>query len=123
MTSIRNLRSFAVSSSRLLTELERKKAFVQLRVGKPMSWKQESDRDAISKTFEFNNFSDAWAFMTRVALDAEKMDHHPEWFNVYNKVDVLLTTHDCQGLSQKDINLAMKMDEFYQKILPTNSTC
>lgn len=122
MTSIRNLRSFAVSSSRLLTELERKKAFVQLRVGKPMSWKQESDRDAISKTFEFNNFSDAWAFMTRVALDAEKMDHHPEWFNVYNKVDVLLTTHDCQGLSQKDINLAMKMDEFYQKILPTNST-
>jgi len=87
-----------------------------------MSWKQESDRDAISKTFEFNNFSDAWAFMTRVALDAEKMDHHPEWFNVYNKVDVLLTTHDCQGLSQKDINLAMKMDEFYQKILPTNST-
>jgi len=56
--------------------------------------------------------------MTRVALMAEKMDHHPEWFNVYNKVDVTLTTHDCQGLSKKDITLAMKMDAFYHDFFP-----
>ena len=68
------------------------------------------DRDAISKRFVFTDFNQAWGFMNRVALVAEKMDHHPEWFNVYNKVDVTLSTHDCGGLSDKDIKLALFMD-------------
>lgn len=67
-------------------------------------------RDAIQKTFQFRDFNEAFGFMTRVALKADKMNHHPEWFNVYNKVDVTLSTHDCQGLSQRDITLATFID-------------
>jgi 4a-hydroxytetrahydrobiopterin dehydratase len=70
----------------------------------------ENDRDAIKKHFEFKNFSEAFAFMTRVAMKAEQMDHHPEWFNVYNKVDITLTSHDCNGLSDRDIRLARFVD-------------
>ena len=73
-------------------------------------WNDLQDRDAISKRFVFTDFNQAWGFMNRVALVAEKMDHHPEWFNVYNKVDVTLSTHDCGGLSDKDIKLALFMD-------------
>lgn len=62
---------------------------------------QLEDRDAIKKTFVFMDFNQAWRFMSGVALLAEKLDHHPEWFNVYNTVDVTLTTHDCSGLSKK----------------------
>ncbi|KAJ1369278.1 putative pterin-4-alpha-carbinolamine dehydratase [Parelaphostrongylus tenuis] len=69
-------------------------------------WKMVDGRDAIKKEFQFKNFNEAFGFMTQVALKAEKMDHHPEWFNVYNKVDITLSTHDCNGLSQKDITLA-----------------
>lgn len=61
---------------------------------------------ALSKTFTFKNFVDAFGFMTKVALYAEKKDHHPEWFNVYNRVDITLTTHDCGGVSDKDLDLA-----------------
>ncbi len=75
-------------------------------------WTQVADRDAINKVFKFKDFSQAFAFMTRVALKAEVMDHHPEWFNVYNKVDVTLTTHDADGLSQKDIDLAAAMEDY-----------
>ncbi len=67
-------------------------------------------RDAIAKTFQFKNFIDAFGFMSRVALKAEKMDHHPEWFNVYGKVEVTLATHDVGGLSALDIKLAAFMD-------------
>ena len=75
-------------------------------------WKMdESGRDAIKKTFQFQDFNQAFGFMTRVALKADKMDHHPEWFNVYNKVEVTLSTHDCSGLSQNDIKLATFMDK------------
>lgn len=73
-------------------------------------WSLVEGRDAIKKSFIFSNFIDAWGFMSRVALKAESMNHHPEWFNVYNKVDVTLSTHDCQGLSQRDIKLATFMD-------------
>lgn len=73
-------------------------------------WEEITERDAIRKTFVFNNFEEAFAFMTRVALQAEKHDHHPEWFNVYNRVEVTLTTHDADGLSDKDIYLAGFMD-------------
>ena len=67
-------------------------------------------RDAIVKQFKFKNFNQAFGFMTRVALQAEKMDHHPEWFNVYNKVDITLSTHACDGLSDKDVRLAKFVD-------------
>jgi 4a-hydroxytetrahydrobiopterin dehydratase len=76
------------------------------------SWHSVDDRDAIKKSFRFKDFSQAWAFMSRVALLAEKIDHHPEWFNVYNRVDVLLSTHDADGLSLRDINMAQAMDNF-----------
>jgi 4a-hydroxytetrahydrobiopterin dehydratase len=74
-------------------------------------WKAVQDREAICKQFKFRNFSEAWAFMTRCALLAETMDHHPEWFNVYNRVDVTLTTHDVGGVSSLDVAMARKMDE------------
>lgn len=73
-------------------------------------WEMLEDRDAIRKTFRFDSFISAMGWMTRAALWAEKWDHHPEWFNVYNRVDVLLTTHDVDGLSALDVKLARKMD-------------
>lgn len=73
-------------------------------------WEMAEGRDAIKKTFTFKNFNEAFGFMTRVALKAEKMDHHPEWFNVYNRVEVTLSTHDADGLTMRDIELAKFMD-------------
>ena len=73
-------------------------------------WKEEAGRDAISKVFRFADFNQAFAFMTQVALKAERMDHHPEWSNVFDRVSVLLSTHDCGGLSQRDIDLARFID-------------
>ena len=73
-------------------------------------WAEVPGRDAISKSFRFADFNAAFAFMTRVALAAEKADHHPEWFNVYNRVDVVLATLDVGGLSPRDVALATVMD-------------
>ena len=73
--------------------------------------KVEGDRDAIRKTYRFDDFNQAFGFMTRVALMADKLDHHPEWFNVYNRVDVLLATHDVDGVSELDVKMAAFMDE------------
>lgn len=73
-------------------------------------WAYEPTRDAITRSFTFRDFSEAFAFMTRVALIAEKGDHHPEWSNVWNKVDVLLTTHDAGGLSTRDIQMAQAIE-------------
>lgn len=75
-------------------------------------WADLDGRDAITKTFKFDDFKAAWAFMSRVALLAEEMCHHPEWFNVYNKVEVVLTTHDAGGLSALDIKMATAMDSW-----------
>jgi 4a-hydroxytetrahydrobiopterin dehydratase len=69
-------------------------------------WAMVEGRDAIHRSFKFADFSEAWGFMTRVALLAEKQDHHPEWENVYNKVEITLTTHDVKGLSSNDVALA-----------------
>lgn len=73
-------------------------------------WREEASRDAIVKTFVFADFVQAFGFMTKVALVAERMDHHPEWSNVYKTVNVLLTTHDAGGLTVKDVELARAME-------------
>jgi 4a-hydroxytetrahydrobiopterin dehydratase len=73
-------------------------------------WSEAADGDAITKTFVFADFNAAFGFMTRVALVAEKMDHHPEWFNVYRTVQVTLTTHDAGGVTDRDVALAEAMD-------------
>ena len=73
-------------------------------------WGMVDGRDAISRRFVFTNFNQAFGFMTRVALEAEKMDHHPEWSNVYRTVDIVLTTHDVKGLSERDVSLARVID-------------
>ncbi|QJE74343.1 4a-hydroxytetrahydrobiopterin dehydratase [Aerophototrophica crusticola] len=74
-------------------------------------WGEVEGRDAITKSFRFADFNAAFAFMARVALLAEKMDHHPEWFNVYNRVDVTMATHDAGGVTELDIRMARFMDE------------
>ena len=74
-------------------------------------WNLEGTSSAISRRFIFANFSQAFGFMTRAAMEAEKMDHHPEWFNVYKTVDVKLNTHDAGGLTELDFKLARKMDK------------
>ncbi|MBB5192178.1 4a-hydroxytetrahydrobiopterin dehydratase [Silvimonas terrae] len=74
-------------------------------------WQSVPDRDAICRNFKFKDFNAAFGFMSRVALKAEQMNHHPEWFNVYNRVEVILTTHDAKGVSALDIEMARFMDE------------
>ncbi|MGL4278894.1 MAG: 4a-hydroxytetrahydrobiopterin dehydratase [Albidovulum sp.] len=90
-----------------LTEAERTAALPALG---ETGWNAVEGRDAIRKIWKFRSFSEAWGFMSRAALHAEKLNHHPEWRNVYNVVDVTLTTHDCHGLSDLDLKLAKRMD-------------
>jgi len=75
-------------------------------------WTYDAEAAAITKTFQFKDFSEAWGFMNRVALLAEKMDHHPEWFNVYNRVEVKMTTHDADGVTVWDFEMASAMNSF-----------
>jgi len=89
-----------------LSDDARKTALAEL-----VDWTLVDDRDALTRTFKFKDFSAAFGFMTRAALVAEKLDHHPEWFNVYNRVDVTLSTHDADGLTDLDIKLATAMDK------------
>lgn len=89
-----------------LTESERAEALTSIG-----DWSLVDGRDAITRTFQFKDFNAAFGFMSRAALKAEKMDHHPEWFNVYNKVEVTLSTHDAGGLTELDIRLARFMDK------------
>jgi 4a-hydroxytetrahydrobiopterin dehydratase len=88
-----------------LTEEQRRVALAGL-----PEWTAVTDPDGISRRFVFGDFVAAFGFMTRVAILAEKADHHPEWSNVYNRVDIVLTTHDAGGLSQRDIDLAQAID-------------
>jgi 4a-hydroxytetrahydrobiopterin dehydratase len=87
------------------TEDERAEALARL-----VGWRESPDRDAIEKSFQFDDFGAAWGFMSRVALHAERLNHHPEWFNVYGTVDIALTTHDCGGVSERDVQLAEFID-------------
>lgn len=85
-------------------------------VGKALAdlpgWRLLDDRDAIAKSFRFKSFNAAFGFMSRAALLAEKMDHHPEWFNVYNKLEVTLTTHDAGGVTEHDLRMARAMETY-----------
>src|SRR4051794_5882769 len=83
----------------------------QSALGKLSGWTDVKGRDAITKKFEFKDFNQAFGFMTRAALVAEKMDHHPEWFNVYKTVEVTLSTHDAGGVTDLDVKLAGEMDK------------
>ncbi|HEY0901775.1 MAG TPA: 4a-hydroxytetrahydrobiopterin dehydratase [Micavibrio sp.] len=86
-------------------------AEVREKLGALQSWALAADGLAIHKSFKFKDFNAAFGFMSRVALMAEKMNHHPEWFNVYNRVDVTLNTHDAKGLTALDFKLAAFMDQ------------
>lgn len=90
-----------------LTGIARETALAALAAN---GWEPVEGRDAIRKTFKFKSFVEAWGWMSRMALHAEKLNHHPEWSNVYNRVEVTLTTHDVDGLSALDVKLAEKMD-------------
>lgn len=92
-----------------LSEAERAEALDGL-----PDWDFDEERDGIRRTCNFADFSEAFAFMTRVALLAEKSDHHPEWSNVWNRVEILLTTHDAGGLSARDIELAQAIDSLME---------
>jgi 4a-hydroxytetrahydrobiopterin dehydratase len=94
-------------NDKTLAGVERARALHSLQ-----GWSEAKGRDAITKTFQFKSFSRAWAFMSRVALHAEKADHHPEWTNVYGRVEVTLSTHAAGGVTEKDVALARKMDEY-----------
>ena len=89
-----------------LTAAERADALAEL-----LDWNLRGDGLAIEREFKFKDFSQAWAFMARVALLAEKHDHHPEWSNVYNRVAITLTTHDAGGLSERDARMARAIDK------------
>ncbi|XP_030602421.1 pterin-4-alpha-carbinolamine dehydratase 2 isoform X3 [Archocentrus centrarchus] len=95
--------------SHWLSPADREQLLMELRA---TGWMEVEDRDAIFKELHFKTFIRcAFGFMSRVALQAEKMNHHPEWFNVYNKVQITLTTHDCGGLSKRDIKMAKFIDK------------
>jgi 4a-hydroxytetrahydrobiopterin dehydratase len=81
-------------------------------LAKLAGWSEVKGRDAITRKFEFRNFNEAFGFMSRAALMAEKIDHHPEWFNVYKTVEVTLSTHDAGGVTELDVKLAEAMNRF-----------
>ena len=89
-----------------LTEDQKISALTEL-----SGWTLADEQDAITRKFAFANFNEAWGFMTRIAIEAERMDHHPEWLNVWATVDITLSTHECNGLSMRDIALARFIDK------------
>ena len=82
----------------------------QAALAKLSGWSEVEGRDAISRKFTFKDFSEAFGFMARAAMVAEKLDHHPEWFNIYNKVEVTLATHEAGGVTERDVQLAQEMN-------------
>jgi 4a-hydroxytetrahydrobiopterin dehydratase len=85
------------------------------------NWQHDEKRDAITREFVFTDFAQAFGFMTQIAIQAEKSNHHPEWFNVYNRVNITLTTHDVNGLSQRDIDLARYADAAFRKSISSST--
>ncbi|CAG08811.1 unnamed protein product [Tetraodon nigroviridis] len=104
----RNKSANMSSDSHWLSPADREQLLNELRA---TGWVEVENRDAIYKELHFKNFNQAFGFMSRVALQAEKMNHHPQWFNVYNKVQITLTTHDCGGLSKRDVKMAKFIDK------------
>jgi 4a-hydroxytetrahydrobiopterin dehydratase len=90
----------------MLQRLDRTQVLRQL----PL-WKAAEGREAITRSIVFRSFNEAFGFITRIALAAERLDHHPEWFNVYNRVEIVLTTHDASGLTDRDVELATLIDQ------------
>ncbi|WP_424814004.1 4a-hydroxytetrahydrobiopterin dehydratase [Roseococcus sp. YIM B11640] len=90
--------------------VEKLDAAGRARLAELQEWRMVEGRDAIRRDFRFQDFSAAWGFMSRVALLAEAQDHHPEWFNVYNRVEITLSTHDAGGLSTRDLRMAAAID-------------
>jgi len=94
-----------------LSNIQRQAALVELN-----SWQLVEGRDAFNRIFLFDNFNQAFGFMTRAALLAESMNHHPEWYNVYNRVEVTLSTHDVGGVSELDVRMAKALNIFYEQV-------
>jgi len=109
------LRKFSGKMSSILTGEQRKSALQEI-----PTWIESKTRDAIEREYKFKDFKEAWKWMQAVAdyADSPNVDHHPEWFNVYNQVKVTLATHTCNGVSNKDIDLAKVMDKLYEKNKP-----
>lgn len=106
LTSARRIQRKSVVMVEKLNETDRRKF-----LDDHPAWAPVEGRDAIKREFTFDDFNQAFGFMTRVALAADKADHHPEWFNVYNRVEITLTTHDAGGLSERDVALAAFIDK------------
>lgn len=107
-------RVFYAAKRKMAVKLSKSERETQLKPLLESGWKMVDGRDAINKTFIFKNFMEAWCWMSCVAMSGEKMDHHPEWFNVYNKVEVTWSTHDCGGLSARDIKMASLCDDTFK---------
>jgi len=113
----RNLQAvrLAASKRRAVAKLDGEERHTALNKLAQSGWAEVKGRDAVTKKYQFKDFVEAFGFMTRAAIIAEKMNHHPEWFNVYSTLEVTLSTHDCGGLSSLDVTLAAKMDELVAK--------
>jgi len=99
-----------------LSQKERASALAEL-----PEWEEAQGRDAIRRKFVFSDFNEAWSFMCQIAAEAKRLDHHPEWFNVWATVDVSLTTHDCGGLSLRDVALARFIDKIARQKKPSEN--
>jgi len=109
--SIRSFHQTLPNSRKMVSKLDESQRKSLLDPILNNGWSMDkSGRDAIKKKFVFTDFNEAFGFMTRIAIKADKMDHHPEWFNVYNNVEITLSTHDCSGLSERDVKLATFID-------------
>lgn len=111
-SSIRNKSSKMTSYAKHIFETDTEKQDALKSIAKA-NWLKVKEKESITKTFMFRNFVQAFSFMTAIALEAEKVDHHPEWLNVYNRVEITLTSHFCNGISHLDIKMARNIDKLY----------
>ena len=109
---------FEIARENIMTREKLSKDAITAALAELGGWSLATDGASIKRSFVFKNFSEAFAFMTRVALLAEQQDHHPEWANVYNRVEITLTTHDCGGLSTRDAKMARAIDRLQPLAIP-----